>query len=145
MLWSFTATLAYSQNNEQQCGPVAGKVARAMFTTNIVNREPTDRVLILANDQDRLYFFTDLRQFQGQTISHRWEYDGRVIMQKKFEVKGPRWRVYSVHTLENNKTGRWTAVIADKNNCPIKAVVFEYVDKTAMGSNGSAIINLNNQ
>lgn len=123
---------------EELCGAGHGRVARALFTTEIINREPVNRVLILENDQSQLYFFSDLRQFQGETVIHRWEFEGQTVMKKSFDVKGPRWRVYSSHDLETDRLGKWTAVITDKNNCPIKAVVFEYTPKDE--GLGSAIL-----
>ena len=123
------------------CSPNNGMISRAIFTTEVIDREPIDRVLILENDRKTVHFFTDLRHFQGQTINHRWEYEGQVVLTKSFEVKGPRWRVYSTLALEGNQTGRWTVVITDKDDCPLKAVVFRYVPKTVDGST-TAIIDL---
>ena len=142
-LWvaSFVALMPYAHAEQDSCNPNSGNIARAMFTTDIVDREPIDRVLILENDKSQLHFFTDLRQFQGQTINHRWEYEGQVVMTKSFEVKGPRWRVFSTRTLESNQTGRWTVVITDKEDCPLKAVIFHYEPKTADGTS-TAIIDL---
>jgi len=112
------------------CNPNQGSISRAMFTTEIIDREPTDRVLILENDRSTIHFFSDLRHFEGQTVSHRWEYEGQVVMTKSFVVKGPRWRVFSTRTLEANQTGRWTVVITDKDDCPLKAVLFRYEPKS---------------
>lgn len=126
---------------DEICKPATGKVARAMFTTMIDNREPVNRVLILENKTRDLYFFTDLRHMQGQTITHRWEYEGRVVDKKTFDVKGPRWRVYSRHQLDRKMLGRWTVVVTDESGCPLKAVIFQYVQSDGDGR-GSAIIDL---
>lgn len=123
------------------CQTGTGKVARAMFTTQIVNREPIDHVLILENNIREIYFFTDLRQFEGHTITHRWELDGKVVTEKSFDVKGPRWRVYSRSDLSADTLGRWTALVLDEKGCALKAVVFEYVPQSADGK-GTAIIGL---
>ncbi len=108
--------------------PAGGRVARAMFTTEVVDREPVNRVLALANDVRRIYFFTELRGMQGQTVYHRWEYNGEVVATVKFEVKGPRWRVYSARDLDPLALGRWTVVVTDEKGWPLKAAIFEYVD-----------------
>ena len=126
---------------QDSCTANDGKIARAMFTTDVLDREPIDRVLIIENDKSQIHFFTDLRHFQGQTVNHRWEYEGQVVMTKSFEVKGPRWRVFSTRSLESNETGRWTVVITDKDDCPLKAVVFRYEPKTE-GGTSTAIIEL---
>ena len=135
LLW-FSISLAA----DDLCEPTSGNIARAMFTTEIDNREPVDRVLILENNRTELYFFSDLRHFQGKTIHHRWEYEGRIVNEKSFEVKGPRWRVYSKHQIDRNMLGRWTVVMTDEKGCPLKAVIFQYVQ--AGEANGSAIIKL---
>ena len=123
------------------CEPGSGKVARAMFTTTINDREPTNRVLILENNTTKLYFFSDLRHLQGRTITHRWEYEGHVVDEKSFQVNGARWRIYSRHKMDPTMLGRWTAVVTDEDGCPLKAVIFQYVE--AGQGPGSAIIDLN--
>jgi hypothetical protein len=103
------------------------RVARAMFTTKVENREPINRVLVLDNTVSELYFFSDLRHMQGHTITHRWEHEGKVVASKSFNVRGPRWRVYSSTTLEPDMLGQWTVVITDEKGWPLKAVMFRYV------------------
>lgn len=112
-------------------GEQAGKrrVVRGIFTTDIENREPVDQVLVLTNDHDVIYFFTDLRHFEGETVTHRWEYENNLVSEKKFEVGGPRWRVYSRKQLNPRMTGRWSVVVTDGKGWPIYAAMFDYVDK----------------
>lgn len=112
-----------------------------MFTTEIENREPVNRVLMLENKYKQVYFFTDLRHLEGQDIIHRWEHEGHVIAEKVFSVKGPRWRVYSTQELDSSMLGRWTVVVSDNDGCPLKAVVFQYIEAVP-GGEGSAIIEL---
>jgi hypothetical protein len=116
----------------------AGKqrVARGIFSTNIVDREPVDQVLILSNTVDQIYFFTDLRHYQGQTITHRWEYEGKMVTEKTFEVGGPRWRVYSQNDLNPAMTGTWTVVVSDGRGWPIYAAIFQYVEKVSGNEKG---------
>jgi len=129
-----------TQAESKICEGASGKVARAMFTTQIDDREPVDRVLILENQISQLYFFSDLRHLQGQIVKHRWEYEGRIIKEKAFRVQGPRWRVYSLNRFDKDMVGRWTVVITDEDECPLKAVIFQYVQSDQ--DEGSAIIEL---
>ena len=108
--------------------PSSGYVARAQFTTEVVDREPSNRVLILANDVREVFFFTDLRGLEGQTVHHRWEFDGKVVSNVEFKVEGPRWRVYSRKDLDPFALGKWTVVVTDENGWPIKAAIFKYID-----------------
>ncbi len=140
-LLALLATSLTLQAEEPRCLPQSEKVARALFTTKVANREPTDRVLVLENNISELFFFSDLRHLQGQTVHHRWEYEGQVVHQKSFVVKGPRWRVYSKGELPKDKTGRWTALVTDNEGCPLKAVVFQYI-ATGEVESGAAILKL---
>lgn len=116
-------------------GAEAGNVARAMFTTDVVEREPVDRVLVLSNKRHRIYFFTDLRHFEGQTIIHRWVHDGKVVAAVPFEVKGPRWRVYSAEDLNSDALGKWMVIVTDSRGWPLKAAIFRYVAADGDGDN----------
>jgi hypothetical protein len=125
---------AASQAEQTQTGKQ--RVARGIFSTNIVDREPVDQVLILSNAVDQIYFFTDLRHYQGQTITHRWEYEGELVTEKSFEVGGPRWRVYSQNDLNPAMTGTWTVVVSDGRGWPIYAAIFQYVEKVSGNEKG---------
>ncbi|HEB57027.1 MAG TPA: DUF2914 domain-containing protein [Gammaproteobacteria bacterium] len=105
-----------------------GTVARSQFTTRIENREPVDQVLVLNNDITTLYFFTDVRNMEGRTVTHIWEYNGQVIAMKQFSIKGPRWRVFSQKELDPSMTGEWTVIIKDDRGWPLAVSVFRYVD-----------------
>jgi hypothetical protein len=121
------------------CEQQKGKVLRAMFTTKLENREPSDRVLILGNDVTELFFYSDLSQLDGHTITHRWEYEGKVVYQRSYEVKGSRWRITSRKDLDPSMVGRWTVVIVDEKECPLKAVVFQYMQHSET-NNPAAIL-----
>jgi len=91
----------------EQSGFSRGSVVRSVFTTEVKDREPVDK---LNNDKahdDHVYFFTELRDMSGQTAIHRWEHDGKVAAEVKFTVRGPRWRVWSSKTFNPTATGEW--------------------------------------
>jgi hypothetical protein len=95
--------------------PSAGSIARASFTTAVLEREPQDSIAELANDRDRVFYFTELRDFEGQTLLHRWEFKGQVVGEVPFSVGGPRWRVYSTKNLEPAWLGEWTVKVVDES------------------------------
>ncbi len=65
-----TATPAASAATAAAPAPAAtAKVTHAQFTTAVKNREPTDRVTRLDNSQHTIFFFTDLQDAAGQTIT----------------------------------------------------------------------------
>ena len=108
---------------KEQSGFSRGSVVRSAFTTEIAEREPVQNLKTLSTDQDKVMFFTELRDMSGQTAVHRWEHDGKVVAEIKFTVKGPRWRVWSSKNLTAENTGDWKVsvlngageVISEKN------------------------------
>jgi len=108
---------------KEQSGFSRGSVVRSAFTRDIDDREPTEDLQNLTNENGQVKFFTELRDMSGQTAVHRWEYDGKVVAEVKFDVKGPRWRVWSSKSFVPQWTGDWKVsvingageVISEKN------------------------------
>lgn len=110
----------------------SGRVARAIFTTAIVDREPVDNLKMLTNSTERVYFFSDLRELAGQIVTHHWEYDGQVMAEVTFKVgAGARWRVYSSKNLLPEWTGTWTVLVNNENGETLHSSTFEYITATA--------------
>jgi hypothetical protein len=101
-------------------------VARAQFTTAVVDREPVDQVVKLDAQATRVFFFTDLRNLQGRTVTHRWEFEGQIMSEVDFKVGGPRWRVYSAKSLNPGETGKWTVLVIDESGWPLRATIFNH-------------------
>ena len=104
-----------------------GTLARAAITTAVVNREPRDTLTSIANDKDRLYYFTELKDMAGQAVTHRWEHNGKVMSEVKFDVGASRWRVYSSKTLDPTWTGDWKVSVIDANGATIGENTFSYI------------------
>ncbi len=101
---------------EAQTGFNPGTVARSAFTTAIADREPVDTLQELEAQEQKIYYFTDLLDMQGQTATHRWEYNGEVMAEITFEVKGPRWRVWSSKNLRPDWLGEWKVSVLNSAN-----------------------------
>ena len=84
-----------------------------MFTTAVTDREPVDQVTSLTNDVSQVYFYTELKDLEGQAVTHKWEHGGEVKAAVTFDVKGPRWRVWSSKQLDPSWTGEWTVSVVD--------------------------------
>ena len=105
----------------------SGEVSRAMFTIGVDNREPVIKVdTIDSSSFNSISFFTELTNFEGQTVSHQWYYDAELMYEKAFEVKGPRWRVWTSKTFIPEWTGTWTVDIVDSEGGVIDSRSFEY-------------------
>ncbi|HQU16470.1 MAG: hypothetical protein B7Z66_05050 [Chromatiales bacterium 21-64-14] len=92
---------------------VTGRVERAQFTTAIHDREPVDAIKRLTRDTGRVYFFTDVRGMAGGMVIHRWIHNGAVVASVPFQIKGPRWRVWSSKRLQPQWAGTWKVEVVN--------------------------------
>ncbi len=105
-----TATTPAAETTElagEQAGFSRGSVVRSIFTTAVQDREPVDKLNEASSEQNRVFYFTELRDMSGQTAIHRWEKDGEVQAEVKFDVRGPRWRVWSSKNMMPTQAGEW--------------------------------------
>ena len=114
----------------------AGSVTRAMFTTEIKQKEPVNDALIIENKVKNIYFFSEVEGMQGKTVIHRWEHRGETVFEKKFKVTRRLEKLVSNFKLNPEKTGEWMVVITDETAWPIKAVMFKYVKKGSFAGKG---------
>lgn len=106
---------AIEPETEEASAPVAttDNIRRALFATDVVDREPVDEIDSLSTEAEELCFFTEIVGFAGGSITHRWTYEGETVAEVTFEIGGPRWRVYSRKTLGPELTGAWSVEIVD--------------------------------
>lgn len=102
------------------------RVALARFTTAVEDREPTDAISFLDNDQAEILFYTDLRNLSGKTVVHRWEYEGEIVAEVPFEVGGDRWRVWSSKQLVPEKVGDYSASVVAPDGEVLASERFSY-------------------
>jgi hypothetical protein len=105
-------------------------IARAQFTTGIQAREPIDRIdsVVYTEGQQlkRVFYFTELRDLKGETIIHRWEHEGEVVAEVKFNVRGNRWRVYSSKYLTPQMTGQWRVIVVNSKGESLTSADFTF-------------------
>jgi hypothetical protein len=102
-----------------------GSVARSTFTSGIQDREPVDQLTEVTTPSGKIYFFTELRDLDGQTVQHRWLYQGQVVAEVAFNVGGSRWRVWSNKSLQPDQLGTWTVEVVDGNGRVIASANIE--------------------
>lgn len=106
---------------------VAGEVSRAMFTLDVQDREPVLSVdSINSGAYNSISFFTELNEMTGHNVTHQWTYNDEVMFEKTFEVKGPRWRVWTSKTLIPDWTGAWTVNVLDEDRSVLHTRTLEY-------------------
>ncbi len=106
---------------------MAGEVSRAVFTIGVDNREPVLQVdSINSSSYSSISFFTELNDLEGHNVTHQWSYKDKIMFEKTFEVKGPRWRVWTSKTLIPSWTGTWTVNVLDDDRSVLTSKSFDY-------------------
>ena len=105
----------------------AGTISRALFTIGIDNREPVIMIdSISADSYNSISFFTELNGMSGETVTHQWMFDDKVMFEKSFEVGADRWRVWTSKTLLPDWTGTWTVKVLNEDGSLLERKTFEY-------------------
>ena len=113
---------------------IAGSVTRTLFTREVKDLEPVDTVSVLTNDKTRITYFTEIHGMAGQTITHRWEFNGKIVLEKKHEVESSRWRAYTSKTLDPAWLGEWKASVVDAAGGTLSVNTFTYMRKSDAGA-----------
>jgi hypothetical protein len=113
---------------------IAGQVTRALFTRKVKDLEPVDTVSVLTNDITRITYFTEIRGMAGQTVTHRWEFNGEIVLEKQHEVGSSRWRAYTSKTLDPASLGEWKASVVDSAGGTLSVNTFTYMKKPDSGT-----------
>ncbi|MEM7208971.1 MAG: DUF2914 domain-containing protein [Pseudomonadota bacterium] len=74
---------------------VKTKIARAIFTTKIENREPANSLEQLPDGDGRIYLFTEVRNGKDTRISHVWYRGETRIAFADLNIGSSRWRTWS--------------------------------------------------
>lgn len=106
--------------------PAGGSVARAVFTSQIKDREPVDALTTVKNDVTHIHFFTELKGLAGQKVTHRWEYQGQTKLEVSFDVGADRWRVFSNKNLLPSWLGEWKVSVIDDGGRNLGGASFTY-------------------
>jgi len=112
--------------------PSEGRMGRSQFTSGIESREPIDKITSLTNDVRKILFFSEIRELTGQTVTHRWEFEGKIMAEVPFNIGGSIWRTWSSKNLLPGWLGEWKVSILDASGNILGNKTFTYVkaDKT---------------
>ena len=104
------------------------RVVRALLTSAVRDREPVDRlppsIRVSDGSVDRIVFFSEVRDLAGQTLSHRWEYQGETMADVSFVIGPGSWRVHSSKRVTPAMTGAWRVVVVDEVGAELASVPF---------------------
>ena len=104
-------------------------ISNAEFAMEIKDRTPLNIIEELDNSFGKIYFFTNIRNLQGQSIRHRWIYKNKVMAEIKFNINGPRWRVWSSKNLWPTWLGEWSVEVLNANSEVLYKKEFNYIEK----------------
>ena len=106
----------------------AAEVSRATFTIGVEDREPIIMVdSINSGSYKSISFFSEINDMTGQTVTHQWIYNDKVMFEKTFEIKADRWRIWTSKTLIPSWTGTWTVKVLDDERATLTSKTFEYL------------------
>lgn len=108
---------------------IPGVVTRSQFTRDIKDLEPVDTISVFTNDQIRIVYFTEIHDMAGQTVMHRWEFNGKIILEVPIKVGTSRWRAYSTKTLMPSWIGDWKVSVVDAAGGTLSVNTFTYLKK----------------
>ena len=80
----------------------------------------------LSNDNVQVIYFTEVLEAEDDSVVHRWEWNGTVMAEISFDVRGPRWRVHSSKNLDPRWLGEWTVVTLDSAGNELRRDTFFY-------------------
>jgi hypothetical protein len=105
-------------------------VARALLTSDVVEREPTTRSAEIRGERGnvgRVFFYTEVRGLSGQQLRYRWERDGHLEAEMPMQVGTSwRWRTYSRKDLLPDQTGEWRVQLLDEADRVLAEATFVY-------------------
>ena len=103
------------------------KVSKAVFTEQIIDREP---VTIFATSIPKyvreIKFYTQISHANNQTLSHRWRFNDQVLATIPLEIKSDDYRTWSSKKMSSAWQGTWHVEVLDTNQAVIYRKSFNY-------------------
>ena len=80
---------------------------------------------IKAKDAPReLYFFTEIVDLKGSSVTHRWKHDGKIVASRNFRLDSQSYRVYSNQRMQPTEKGAWQVEVLDSNGKTLSVADF---------------------
>ena len=93
------------------------KVSRAVLTRDVVEREPVNVLkadIRVGEFVETIAFFSELKNLQGQKVTHVWRYENEITASIELDVTSPRYRTYSKKHILPEQLGHWRVDVIDQ-------------------------------
>ena len=106
-----------------------GSVKRAIVTSGIDNREPSDNLndMQVTVDTNKVYFFTEVLNQANTNVTHRWFLNGKLEAEVVLKIGSNRWRTYSSKNLvPTYHSGNWQVEVVAQNGQQLASQNFQF-------------------
>lgn len=103
-----------------------GSVSNATFTSGLSDGAPVDYRQEFSKNTLVVYFYSELLDLKGQTVSHRWSLEGKPMQEVPIEVTRTRQTAWSKSVMQPDWTGNWTVEVVDQNGKILNRSNFAY-------------------
>lgn len=103
-----------------------GAVSNATFTSGVSDGAPVDYRQEFFRDTSVVYFYSELLDLQGQTVTHRWSLEGRMMQKVPIAVTSPRQTAWSKSVMQPEWAGNWAVDVVDQNGKVLNRSNFAY-------------------
>lgn len=118
------------ETNAAETSPTSANFAlppgfsRIVLTDQMNNLQPGKAVgqQIAYSQIKRLYLFTELKDYAGQILRHRWYFRDTLQTEAVLTIEDSPWRTYSENWLLDDQRGPWRVEIVDQT----QKVIFQY-------------------
>jgi hypothetical protein len=91
----------------------SGSVANATFTSSIAGGAPVDYRQEFLASSTAVYYYGELLGLAGQTVTHRWSREGKVMQEVPVKVTANRQPAWSKMDMQPQWTGNWTVTVVN--------------------------------
>jgi hypothetical protein len=110
-------------------------IARTAFSSSIERHEPVNKLNTIQYSNQKIYFFTEVKNAHGKKITHQWLHNGWVTQSVTLAIKSNKWRTYSSKSFHpGTPKGTWTARVLDESGNIITESAIDYLGKVATTS-----------
>lgn len=116
------------------------KISRTAFSTAIERHEPINRLNTIQHANQKIYFFTEVRNAHGKKITHQWLHNDWVTQSVTLSIKSNKWRTYSSKSFHpGTPKGTWTTRVLDENGNLLTENAIDYLGKAAINNQPIAL------